>query len=313
MLNLLIKLNLLIILIVAPTMHTYAAGNASVESRYQRTIKALNGAPAESRQQFASIALLLLADAYFFEAALARQNAVGDDQQKLFRWSKGVDRYATELLQLQNEITSGVPVQLMSSADLAVIIDIAGHSVMLTHPRPIQQALLEHQILKQFCEQNTCNNLIAADDQALDDDLAIHRQHLPSVTPSWELTLKGPVCTYNNIRIAFKPVIDFAKMRPWCKNLFEEVALLAHEIAWLQQQHVIVDQQKLQITATPQSSQYLILLNTMGDSLVLKTPILYRQPTIFAALRPWLTGEQSGSALTIKEEDIQWNATPLDQ
>lgn len=129
-------------------------------SLFERTVLSVESASPELRNEFASIALYYLSEAYWAEARKARSDA-DNGNKKLMKWAKAVQRQARHFSMLQESAAYGLPVRLAMPRRSDAIIEVGDQRVLLTHPRPSQQAALEAQILQQFCQSGQCYDILA--------------------------------------------------------------------------------------------------------------------------------------------------------
>lgn len=254
------------------------------QSRFDRTVSALNAADVQARRRFADIALLQLAEIYMAEADLARrQSEAAADPEKLLAWSRAVDRYASQLGLVLDDIEFGFPVEIRNNPHEVSSVSVGGRTIMLAHPRSDQQLAYEHNILREFCVGNACAALTAGE-----EELAPIPVTTATVVARWEFSAGGPVCSYRGLTIHFKGVGDLGEQRRLCQQLLEEAETLATELAWQQRHDVAIDWANLQIIATPGKPDHLVVLNKSGDSLLVTVPLLFSTPGLLIDLSPWM-------------------------
>ncbi len=295
--SLLCRLCLLVSLLLAAALfppHAEAETAAWTPSRFHRTVLYLGKSAAEEQAAFASTALFQLAEVYMAEADLARAQAgrsQDNDRAKLYGWSVAVDGYANQLLLLLDDIEAGYPVELLQSREGAVTVRVAGRTVMLSHPRPGQQAGFEQRVLTGFCSRNDCQRMTASATKAGTQPVPLSGA---SIHPDWSFSERGLLCAHGGIELHFDSASEVAASREFCKELLREAADLAAELSWQERHGVVIDWTALRITATPRGPQHLIGLNHSGDSVLLSAPLLFSSPGLLDDLRPWLRSQTSG-------------------
>lgn len=262
----------------------------SGDSRYLRTVQALQQSSPLIRTDFASINLSQLVEAYIAEADLARNQAEKEGgNAKLSGWSRAVDQYASQLLLVLEDIELGFPAELSRSRDGTVRVTVGGRLLILSHPRADQQASFERQVLLDFCVRHDCQVLTAQ---------SIQQEPIPlsasQVEAQWTFGEDGPVCSHDGIELRFANVQNLARSRGICGQLLEEALTLASEIAWQQRHGVVVQWSTLHIRPTPQRPEHLVQLNAAGDTILATLPLLYRSPRLLQDLQPWIKTRFAG-------------------
>lgn len=288
------------------------AAVAAETSRFQRLVAALEQADPASRSTFARIALLEMAEIHIAEAGLARQQATEDTQsERLLGWSFAVELYARDLLGLHDDVEQGAPVVLLPAplADAGILVGPQG--VMISHPRGEQQAALEQAILKRFCAQEDCLQLLSANREHRAEPIFASPVSRP---PSWSFTPLGPVCQQDGLRVQF-PVMggssagSLGHYRSLCQQLFAELQQLAAELQAQLRQGVVPQWAALVVSANPHRPEHTVRLNSAGDSILLAVPLLHSTPGLLARLIPWLRPlVESGPAteLLLQAADLGW-------
>lgn len=269
----------LLALLILPA-HAQPA-HAQPDTKFSRLVIALQNAPLEWRVDFANLAVSQLAHAYITEAHLARTAREGDPTEQA-RWSRSVEGYANDLLLLKQNLAQGFDVSLQWIPSTGAVVASGGYRMMLTYPRPGQQATFEHSLLEQFCQFRECTQLAGTQTPAAPD------MPVTGIKPDWAFTEEGAVCTYNRLSLTFQPEQNAGDARPFCTAFFGEVDTLATELKKLQQFGLKVEWNSLRIQPGPTPQLHLVQLNENGDTLSLPLPILYNHPGLLAQLRHWL-------------------------
>lgn len=287
---------------------TSAAVSEPVESgsRFHRTVAHLQAGPHELQSQFAFTALTVLAQAHAREAALAREELQRNGKDgKLLGWSIAVDQYASQLLVMREDLESGIPPGLTLQADGPLTLVFGERSIILNHPRSDQQSAFEQSILFEFCARHDCDLYTGTD---------LERQAIPvssgRVRPDWTFTEQGPVCSFRGIQVQFTNTGQMAMSRLLCAQFLQEVMMLSNELAWQRRHAVNVEWEHLTIAATPGQPEHMISLNSLGDSVLASTPVLYSAGAgLLEKIRPWLRDGDSDSGslrLLLIAQDYGW-------
>ncbi len=252
--------------------------------RYQRTIRALHGAPPEVASTFAESALTELIAIYLAEADLARREAgASDEPGKLLGWARAVEQYTGDMLILLEDVQQGFPVSLTTSPPEASRLAVAGRSIILSHPRATQQSEFERRVLADFCSRLDCAPLTAR---------GLEQQPIPvsvsMVTPSWSFAPGSALCAYRGLSVRFGSEGDLARKRGLCNQLFQELAVLVNELAWQRRHGVAVQWEALSIHPVPRQPEHVVILNSEGDSILASVPLVYSTPGLLQDIRPWL-------------------------
>lgn len=293
-------------LLMSPVV-VHAAGQE--DSLFDRLIISLEKAPQDQQAHFSSIALSRLAEAYLSEADLARQ-VEGKIDPTQIHWARSVEGYAYEITRLMKNVETGEVATITFVPRSPPTITVGDFRVMLTHPRPEQQSVFEHQILEDFCQRDNCEEIAASRDFTSADERTFSVNQ--SVKPAWEFTADGPACSYPGIRITFKSGTNFDVIRKQCKTLFQEVESLVDALSQQQQYGVLIDWSQFRIDTIPDSLQHAATLNFAGDTAVLNLPLLYENPDVMSALKPWLINRLSYRPikLELQADQFGWDLGP---
>ncbi len=261
-----------------------AVPDAVQVTRFQRTAQYLQEAPAELRSDFAAIALSGLARAYFAEAKLAREEAVRNGRSpQLVSWSARVERYASQMPLLLDDIEMGLPVSLNLGPDKSLAITVADRTVILSHPRLNEQHVFEQGILVSFCARHSCDDISPAP-----GGLAAIPVAAVKVRPQWSFTAQESVCAYDGIRVRFNNTRNMANARLICQQLIQEIVTLTDELAWQWRHTVAIEWGHLEVQPTPGRPGHMLQLNTLGDTVLVTVPMLYRSTALFEQVLPWV-------------------------
>jgi hypothetical protein len=282
------------------------AGAEANESRFRRTIDALQMADGELQASFATQALLNLEEIYIAEADLARKEAeVHEAPAKLLGWSRAVDQYAAQLALVLEDIEFGLPIELRNNPREVSSVAVGGRTILLAHPRSDQQPAYEQSVLAVFCTAADCRQLTATLEG---------QQPIPvttaSVIPSWDFSPQGPVCRHRGVEVHFGVGGDISGHRSLCAQLMQELEMLAAELAWQQRHGVAIDWNTLSTRPTPGKPGHLVQLNSSGDALLLTVPLIDSTRGLLAQVSPWLQQRHlKSSAVTVSLDATQlgWN------
>lgn len=155
--------SLLVCLVLLTAVPARASTPVSADS-FQFIVRSIAAAEQPPRREFATVALLHLAEVYFAEAGLARRQAVEPkpgSSASPRRWSQAVERQAESLLLLHDAVLEGFPVEVAwaPAGSGQAILSVGGQPVVLSHPRPSRQAALEQAIVADFCRRVDCLSL----------------------------------------------------------------------------------------------------------------------------------------------------------
>jgi len=263
------------------------------QTRFQRTVIELQAADPQLRSAFATTALSKMSDAYALEARLARQQAGRGGNSHLAAWSATVDRYASQLPQLIDDIELGLPVRFTTGEEASLAITVGDQTVIVSHPRLNQQSALEQSILTDFCSHQDCKQFSPDDTDASPiPDSTVH------VHPSWNFSEQGWNCSHSGITVHFDSDQNMEHARLICEQFMQEVVLFTREIAWQERQGVSIEWDRMDIRPTPQGPEHSVQLNAAGDSMLLTVPLLYATPGLLVQVLPWIRQQVSGGQET---------------
>jgi hypothetical protein len=177
-------------------------------------------------------------------------------------------------------------------------LTVSGRSIILSHPRAGQQAEFEQRILLDFCSRVDCAPLTA--DAADNEPVPVSA---PLVTPTWSFSPGSARCSYREISLRFSGQGELARWRDLCNQLFQELAMLANELAWQRRHGVQIDWSALTIHPVPRQPEHVVILNPAGDSILASVPLIYSTPGLLPDLSPWLkAGHEGRPAPTVELE-----------
>ncbi len=270
--------------LATPRADASAEPQPSGSSRYQRTVQSLQLAQPELLPAFAETALAELAAIYLAEADLARSEArESAAAAKLMGWSLAVEAYAQDMLVLLEEVQAGLPVSLWSGPHEAARLSVAGRLIILSHPRATQQGEFEQRVLMDFCSRVDCSPLTAEGAESRPVPVSASL-----VTPAWSFAPGSAVCSHRQLSLRFRGSGDLARQRSLCHQLFQELALLANELAWQRRHGVAVEWEALSIYPVPRQPEHVVTLNAAGDSILASVPLLHSTPGLLSDVTPWL-------------------------
>jgi hypothetical protein len=264
--------------------------DAAQVTRFQRTVQYLQDASPTLRSDFAATALSSLASAYRAEAALARQEArKAGSHGHLWAWSVKVEHYASQVPLLLDDIELGLPVRLTLAGEKSLAITVADRTIILSHPRLNEQDVFEQGILNDFCASHRCEQF--SPDTGGVEPIAAATAH---IRPDWSFTAQESLCAYQGIRLRFNSVRNMANSRLICEQLLQEVMALTDELAWQQRHAVTIAWDQLEVQATPHRPEHRVRLNTLGDTVQVTIPMLYRSSELFRQVLPWMRQRVNG-------------------
>jgi len=284
-------------LVLGAPAHSREEEAGAGSSRFERTVAYLQDAPAAQQTDFAIAALAELVAVYMAEADLARAGSAqpqGSPRAALLGWSIAVDEYANQLLLVLDELEQGQPVALRTGRPGPAVVTVAGHAVILGHPRADQQGAFEQQVLTDFCSRHDCVTATAAaatTAQAESIPVTVVR-----VNPLWTFTASGPVCSIDGMEVAFNSNSNIGTLRGICEQFVQELAALANELAGQRRHGVALEWDDLLVTATPGRPEHLVRVNAAGDSVLVTVPLLFGSPNLLADIKPWLAARVGGEA-----------------
>ena len=271
---------------ISPTVVAQMPDAESTESqsRFQRTVQYLQDASPRLRGEFAAIALTHLIDGYLEEMQLAHEEVRSAGVQANLRgWSLAVNHYANQIPLLLEGIELGLPVRLTRVGEKSLAITVTDRTIILSHPRLDQQNFLEHEILMDFCAGHPCEQFTPHDTEPA--SMSASRVY---VRPDWMFTARGPVCSYQGIKVHFKNGKNLAKSRLICAQFLQEVITLANEMSWQRALAVPIQWSELEILPTARRAEHTVRLNRLGDTAVATVPLLYGNPRLLGHILPWI-------------------------
>jgi hypothetical protein len=261
-----------------------AAESTDSQSRFHRTAQYLQDASPQMRGEFAAIALTHLIDGYLEEMQLARAEVRSASAQANLRgWSLAVNHYAGQIPLLLTDIELGLPVRLTMVGERSLAITVADRAIILSHPRMNQQNSLEQAILSDFCTSYRCEQFTPHN-----TELAPIFASSVYVRPDWTFTARGPMCSYQGIKVHFKNEKNLTKLRLICEQFLQEVIILANEISWQRALAVPIQWSELEIQTTARRTEHIVRLNELGDTAAATIPLLYGNPRLFGHILPWV-------------------------
>lgn len=266
------------------------AQSAQLQSRFRRTVHYVQDTSADVRAEFATIALVNLAEAYIAEAEVARKESRAHRDASLRSWSSAVDQFTRQLPLLVEDIELGFPVSLGADGANPVAVTVADRTVILSHPRPGQQGVFEQEILAEFCLHHACEYYAASITGNSPIPVSASR-----VRPDWAFTVQGPVCSLQGIQVQFSSEANLANARLICAQFLQEVLMLADEISWQRRYAVMIEWDILTIESTPSRPEHVVHLNSAGDSVLVTIPVLYRSSGLLKDILPWMQQRLDGA------------------
>jgi len=261
-----------------------AAHTAPRETRFLRTVAALEAAPSEVRITFASLALTHLTLALGFEAETARAElSETANRPKLASWAQAVDRYSADLVKIEEDIRNGAELGLHVTEIGEVTLLAAGRMVLLGHPRREHQSTLEQEILRDFCARHSCDDLVDANGERSKSVAAS-----ATVRPSWTFNEDGLVCEHDTVSVTFPPGGRLPAQKRLCSKILQELAVLLDEVRWQMRQGVEVEWSGLEVVLTPARPEHRVQLNRAGDSVLMRAPLLAQFPFLLQQASDWL-------------------------
>ena len=273
---------------VSPTQAAPAAG-AEPTSRFQRTVQYLQEATPELRSDFAATALSSMASAYEQEAQLAREQARRAGKPNLWAWSANVDRYAGQISLLLEDVELGLPVRLSLAGGASLAITVADRTLIVSHPRLNEQSAFEQGILLAFCASHGCDQF--SPDSGANEPIPVSGAR---IRPNWTFTAQGSLCAYRGITVRFNNAQNMANSRLICEQLLQEIMALTEELAWQQRYSVTIEWEQLVVQPIPHSPEHTVQINTLGDTVLVTIPMLYRSADLLKQLLPWMRAQVSG-------------------
>ncbi len=284
-----------------------ASVSAEQGSRFDRTLVALQAGTQESRATFVDIALAHLAAAYAEEAERAQVEPSADGQLSL-RWSQAVQRYANQLEFARMSLEQGLEPSIALSPLAEATVSVAGQTLMLTHPRPDQQAVYEQQVLESFCQQLDCGSLTGDPSLSVAEAPPRPAAAITDIRPQWSFSVDGSSCSYEGIQLLFQAGDHSGVLRKVCMALFQQASELLTLLNRQQQYGVMIEWRQLALLPSSQAEQQTLQLNAAGDVILLQMPLLYEQPRLLKAIIPWLTARLTGQNyhLSLQAKNFGW-------
>lgn len=290
-----------------PANSTPAAPAADAEpaTRFQRTVQYVQEAAPELRSDFAATALTSMANAYLQEAQLAREQAQrAGKYSHLWAWSANVDRYADQISLLLEDIELGLPVDLSLAGGKSLAITVADRTIIVSHPRLNDQSAFEQGILTAFCASNDCDQF--APDNGANEPIPVAAAR---IRPNWTFTAQGSLCAYRGITVQFDNARSMADSRRICEQLLQEIMALAEELAWQQRYAVTIEWERLVVHPIQHSTEQSVQINTLGDTVLVAIPMLYRSAGLLQQLIPWMRAQvngQQGVNIELRADKYGW-------
>ncbi len=285
-------LGLLVWCIASAPVHSAQAAsavNAEPATRFQRTVQYLQEATPALRSDFAVTALSSMASAYEKEAQLAREQARRAGKPNLWAWSANVDRYAGQISLLLEDVELGLPVRLSLAGGASLAITVADRTLIVSHPRLNEQSAFEQGILQAFCTSNGCDQFSA--DSGANEPIPVSAAR---IRPNWTFTAQGSLCAYRGITVRFDNAQNMANSRLICEQLLQEIMALTEELAWQQRYSVTIEWEQFVVQPIPDSTEHSVQINTLGDTVLVTIPMLYRSADLLKQLLPWIRAQVNG-------------------
>ncbi|MEM9257396.1 MAG: hypothetical protein AAGA91_18300 [Pseudomonadota bacterium] len=261
-----------------------AVEQVSLDTRFARFVKSLQGASPDLQAQFALRALDELAAAYRAEAELARAEARSvDSDPGLIGWSLAVEQFSRQLPLVAEDIQRGFPVAFHLPKSQPPALRVADRTIILSHPRPDLQGVYEQAVLGEFCARQRCIDIEPVTPSAKPIPVSAGQ-----VRPRWEFTELGPRCSLGGVHLKFDSEFDLAAARRFCTQLMQELSVLATELAWQLRHLVAIEWEELQLAANPGRTDHRLRLNAAGEAVLASLPLLYATPGLLAQVTPWL-------------------------
>ena len=89
----------------------------------------------------------------------------------------------------------------------------------------------------------------------------------------------------------------------------QEVITLTNEMAWQQRHAVSIEWDQLEIKPTPRRPEHMLQLNTLGDTVLVTVPMLYRSAGLFRQVLPWIrrrVTEQEDVSVDLDADQYGW-------
>lgn len=277
-----------------------------LDSRFTRTLSALSVGEGAPRLVFANIAIIQLVEIYTAEADLARNQAHESNNLKLRGWAAAVEQFNDDLFLVLEDLEVGFPVAFLVRTQGPAVLQVAGRTVLLTHPRADQQVAYEQRVLIEFCRRENCDELTAVKTVAEPIPVSVIAKK-----PVWSFTDEGPVCLSidGDIRVQFPSTRNLPLFRDQCRQFLQEVRALELDIRWQTRHGVVFEGDKIQIEHQPLGTEHRARLNTAGDLVLLALPLLYQSPLVLKQIGPWMSDRITGGEIRVLNVDavnITW-------
>ncbi len=295
-------LQLLVVLLLPQAVVVFATPS---DTQFDRLMTSLNTAPFEERQEFASLALSRLAEAYLTEAEQARSDSREERSGTRQRWSSSVEHFVNRLLLLKSDIDMGLGVTFGTSSARDVVIEAGGQSVMLSYPRPREQLAFEQGLLESFCRSRACETLSPSDVPRLPERPVV------DVRPGWTFATDRIECRHRGLTLVFAEREYSDRLRQFCSKALREAEVLSSELRKLVQFGMVIEWDALAIRQTANPAEQVVELNSARDSIPLGLPTLLGYPKLLSLLQPWLQAqlEQQAITLSLKAVDFGWSTS----
>jgi hypothetical protein len=287
-----------------------ATSQEQSDSRFARTVSALDRGDGDSKVAFANIAIAELIEIYNAETDLARNEAHESNNLKLQGWAAAVEQFNDDLFLVLEDLAVGFPVDFSVRSHGPVVLLVGGRTVLLTHPRAEQQVAYEQRVLIEFCRTNNCDELTAV--KAPPEPIPVS---VMAGSPVWSFTEDGPVCfsLEGDIRVQFPSIRNLPLFRDQCRQFLYEVRALELDIRWQKRHGVTMEEGRLEIDQQASELEHRVKLNATGDSVLIKLPLLYSSPLVVKRLGPWMSDRIANGAtdvLSIDAVEITWETKP---
>jgi hypothetical protein len=274
-------------------------------SRFQRTVHYLQEAAPEQRSSFAAIALSSMSSAYEREAQLAREQArEAGRYSHLWAWSANVDRYADQISVLLEDVELGLPVSLSLAGEKSLAVTVADRTIIVSPPRLTEQSAFEQGILKEFCASNSCDQF--SPESVANDSIPLSTAR---IRPNWTFSAQGSLCAFRGITVQFDNAKNMANSRLICEQLLQEIMALTEELAWQQRYAVAIEWERLEVHPVPHSPEHSVQINTLGDTVLVTIPMLYRSADLLEQILPWMRAQvdgQEGVNIDLHADQYGW-------
>ncbi|MGE0387939.1 MAG: hypothetical protein AB7Q97_24705 [Gammaproteobacteria bacterium] len=279
-------------------------------SRLATLARHVAAAEPADRASFAVVALEELAQSYEEEAQAAHPDGERDAKAEaaLLRWRAGTGAYARELRTLVAGIDDGADVAIFVDPSSAIRLSIGERQVILSSPRLLDPEPFEDRIRERFCELADCQ-AIADNDAGMnagtgpragspaagmgDESAGPYTDGAadpPGVGAVWSFGDRhGPVLqTSAGIQFEFRSNDDLLRKRHLCLTLVAELQTLAQNLHYHRARGIVIDWKVLRLVPDPPSGRQRVLLNGLGQSLVLDLPLLQQAHQALEMVKPWL-------------------------